>query len=745
MSCFEKAEGARHTSIAFTTETMAILQYPPDVVAKVFFETIVKFAEKNPDHLQKVVLVALPSAKAFIKAFDKERMKHVFESNIQLNSAMDETPLHFPRKRTYRRIRRSGVSYVVGDLVKQNVDVIVNSIGNGLNLSRGPISKIILEAAGPSIQEECQTKYPHGIESWGVAVTSGGNINCKQIYHISLVRSEWSSVKQKYKDIINCLLEKADSTGHTSIAFPVLGTGLIQYPSDQVAKSLFETAMAFHGNHLKTILFVVHPKDFANRKAFEKEELNHIQLEEHVLVEVIRRGAACSIGLVKGDIANQNVDVIINSTSPKLDSTGGSVTRAGGHTLLQECKTKYPNGIKSGEIAVTGGGDLNCKNVYHITLDKWSPDEKTVNAFREQIDNCFLKAASDGVTSVAFPVLGTGAEKYPADVVSKVIFESFDDFNNNNRNTSLQDVRVVIEPGDTENWRVFTDVEQLQVPRRQRECSYPLRHGADFATTGLFDHHDMFDELLTAPSENQTEKTRQSWNDMSKDEFFKLIQLPPQTEESKSVEQNFKATLSSDVDIIKIERVQNKTLFDQYCIMKRRFDEKNPTLQNERKLWHGTSSDSTNSINTCGFNRSYCGKNATVYGNGAYFATNSSYSADDTYSPHDSEGYKYVYQALVLTGDYTEGSSGIRVPPQKPGSASHVRFDSVVDRKQNPNMFVIFNDTQAYPEYLITFKQDPRQHTVPSINVMQNADPFLQAISARVAGQMSTSWLQKWF
>ncbi|XP_041355404.1 protein mono-ADP-ribosyltransferase PARP14-like [Gigantopelta aegis] len=376
MSCFKKAEGARHTSIAFATHTMAILQYPPDVVARVFFAAIIKFAEIMPNYLQKVVLVVPPSAKAFIKAFDKERLKHVFESNIQLNSVLDQTPLHFPRKRTYRRIRRSGVSYIVGDLVKQKVDVIVNSTGNRLNLSFGPISEIILEAAGPCIQEECQRNYPTGIGSWGVAVTSGGSINCKQIYHISLVRSEWSSVEQKYKDIINCLLEKADSAGHTSMAFPVLGTGLIQYPSDQVAKSLFETAVAFHGNHLKNILFVVHPKDFANRKAFEKEELNHIQLEEHVLDEVIKRGAACSISLVKGDIANQNVDVIINSTSPKLHSMGGSLARAGGDTLLQEYKTKYPNGIKSGEIAVTGGGGLNCRNVYHITLDQWSPDEK---------------------------------------------------------------------------------------------------------------------------------------------------------------------------------------------------------------------------------------------------------------------------------------------------------------------------------------------------------------------------------
>ena len=36
--------------------------------------------------------------------------------------------------------------------------------------------------------------------------------------------------------------------------------------------------------------------------------------------------------------------------------------------------------------------------------------------------------------------------------------------------------------------------------------------------------------------------------------------------------------------------------------------------QNERWLWHGTSSTSTNSINTHGFNRSYCGQNGQLFG-----------------------------------------------------------------------------------------------------------------------------------
>ena len=71
--------------------------------------------------------------------------------------------------------------------------------------------------------------------------------------------------------------------------------------------------------------------------------------------------------------------------------------------------------------------------------------------------------------------------------------------------------------------------------------------------------------------------------------------------------------------------------------------------------------------------------------------------------PADSNGNRHIFQACVLTGEYGQGKSGLKTPPEKnPGSV--VVFDSVVDRMSSPGMFVIFQDAQAYPEYLITFR-----------------------------------------
>ena len=94
---------------------------------------------------------------------------------------------------------------------------------------------------------------------------------------------------------------------------------------------------------------------------------------------------------------------------------------------------------------------------------------------------------------------------------------------------------------------------------------------------------------------------------------------------------------------------------------------------------------------------------ATVYGKGVYFAVNSSYSAQPTYSAEDDKtGYCYVYQCKVLTGCTTKGDHKMRFLPKR---VDQVSYDSATDNVTKPAMYVIFNDTQAYPEYLITFKK----------------------------------------
>lgn len=95
---------------------------------------------------------------------------------------------------------------------------------------------------------------------------------------------------------------------------------------------------------------------------------------------------------------------------------------------------------------------------------------------------------------------------------------------------------------------------------------------------------------------------------------------------------------------------------------------------------------------------------ATAYGEGVYFAVNANYAVQNTFSRPDGQGHRRVYLCKVLTGEYTVGKGGMRVPPQKPGQQPHILYDSVVNDVGDMNSFVIFNDSQCYPAYLITVK-----------------------------------------
>ena len=87
-----------------------------------------------------------------------------------------------------------------------------------------------------------------------------------------------------------------------------------------------------------------------------------------------------------------------------------------------------------------------------------------------------------------------------------------------------------------------------------------------------------------------------------------------------------------------------------------------------------------------------------MWGRGCYFAQDASYS--NGYAPPDSQQQKHMYVARVLTGVFTKGRRDMLVAPQKGPS---VLYDSVVNDTINPTIFVVFIDTGAYPEYLITY------------------------------------------
>lgn len=65
--------------------------------------------------------------------------------------------------------------------------------------------------------------------------------------------------------------------------------------------------------------------------------------------------------------------------------------------------------------------------------------------------------------------------------------------------------------------------------------------------------------------------------------------------------------------------------------------------------------------------------------------------------------HKYMFVARVLVGCPGQGRPGLRKPPEDPTDPKGRTFHSCVNSLQKPSIFVIFDSTQCYPEYLIEY------------------------------------------
>ncbi|KAJ8316992.1 hypothetical protein KUTeg_004896 [Tegillarca granosa] len=368
------------------------------------------------------------------------------------------------------------VIYLVkGELAKQQGDVIVCSTSKDLNLKAGKAGANILHEGGQSIQDELKKNYPQGIQHGVVAVSNGGNLKCKQIYFGSLY--DWHHEKGKpvktITTFMNNCLNKAHQSSYTSILFAALGTGALGYPRDEAAQLMYQSVMDFDkanpNSTLKTIKFILYPKDSLTMDAFEQEEMSYIN---PAMKKAIKKGPVTSkygmkIFIEKGSLGQQQADVLVCATPRDLSLNSAAASKSllqdGGESIQIECSQNYPNGIKDGEIAVVGGGNLSCQKLYLTTIPSWDIEKsKQVQdmVVYKVISSCLEKASKAKYKSVAIPAMGTGKVNYPRKNIAKLLYECVLKFSEKNSKSSIQTVKFVVFPKDMETVRAFEKEEQ---------------------------------------------------------------------------------------------------------------------------------------------------------------------------------------------------------------------------------------------------------------------------------------------
>lgn len=187
-----------------------------------------------------------------------------------------------------------------------------------------------------------------------------------------------------------------------------------------------------------------------------------------------------------------------------------------------------------------------------------------------------------------------------------------------------------------------------------------------------------------------------------------LVPIPQHSSEWNEVDTLFHLTLKAS-QITKLERIQNKWLWEKFAFAKQRLGAKNNGGQvNEMKLFHGTSTTDPKKIykSEQGFDFRYSSQG--LWGTGSYFAVNASYS--DKYAYQSKLSTKEIILARVLIGDacHCAPDRSLKMPPLKACKATGVfeneRYDSVTGHRNGSDIYVIYDHEKAYPTYLITYK-----------------------------------------
>ena len=124
-----------------------------------------------------------------------------------------------------------------------------------------------------------------------------------------------------------------------------------------------------------------------------------------------------TIELVRGDITVQETDAIVNAANSRLAGGGGvdgAIHRAGGPSIMEATRRKYPGGCPTGSAVITEAGNLKADYVIHAVGPIYRGGESGESGFLASAYRESLRLTSEhGLKSIAFPSISTGAYRYP--------------------------------------------------------------------------------------------------------------------------------------------------------------------------------------------------------------------------------------------------------------------------------------------------------------------------------------------
>ena len=150
------------------------------------------------------------------------------------------------------------------------------------------------------------------------------------------------------------------------------------------------------------------------------------------------RGLSRTIGpgrleVARGDLTRERVGAIVNAANSSLMGGGGvdgAIHRAGGPAILEECRAirAQRGALPPGQAVITSGGALPARRVIHTVGPIWHGGR---SGEADTLASCYRSslalADEEGLESVAFPSISTGAFGYPIEEAAPVALRAIAD------------------------------------------------------------------------------------------------------------------------------------------------------------------------------------------------------------------------------------------------------------------------------------------------------------------------------
>ncbi|XP_068559360.1 protein mono-ADP-ribosyltransferase PARP14-like [Cebidichthys violaceus] len=719
--CLKEADTQRMTSLSFPAIGTGNLRFPRDVVSRVLLQEIHSFSRRQtPRHLREVAVVVHPSDSQTVECFTRDFKGQTGQRNIQRGAREFNEPQVRPISTSLSQSQKSPASFSqvssptlgvyqmqmgllnlevsTGDITKEACDVIVNSSNQEFTLKSG-VSKAILDSAGLTVQMECSRIVSSPGHQPGMFImTSAGLLPSTHIIHVV-----GQNDPARIRDLVYAVLKHCEENKFSSVSFPALGTGQGGVNPSAVADSMVNAVVDFvrkkHPRFVHSVKILIFQavmmrefhKSMKKREGEEVEEKGAFAKFKDSVTSF--SGSVTSFFLGLGDERPPTEGLVLERE--EFEPTVFQLC-ADNDMAVSQAKKRIQ------ELIVAEQAERTITDQYISKLSQADMDHLRALQRKLTVSIRLNRGLDDQEPNILLE--GLTRDVYTAESAVREIIHKVERTENLKSRalllSGLVEWQYQSQSGAMTPFDIYTNLDlEEALEKKQQTVKIKINNEKYFAEV-------MCRKAASANGRQEVELLRKEvkddtalpshWDDM-KGDLLQLFPLSAKSKEYKEVKTELKKT-GLTANIVSVERVQNPTLWQSYQLMKRRLEVKNKHTKNERLLFHGTAATSIDLINKQGFNRSYAGAHGAMFGNGSYFAVDPLYSQG--YAQADPNGQKRMYLSRVLVGDFTKGKPGLITPPSKNTADL---YDSVSDDSSNPTMFVVFNDIQAYPEYLITF------------------------------------------